>query len=213
LPCDFAPFDFCGFGWVVVVYFELRCFRNQVIKIKYAASLITIGRIIGAVVLLLTTPLSVLFFVIYSLCCVSDILDGYVARKTKATSKFGETLDSVADFIFIAIMFAIFVPFLTWEQWVFYWIGLIALIRFLSLGIGFAKYRALSFLHTYANKVTGIVLSYFPFLYWMIGITATAFVLCVIASLSALEELIITIQAKKLNRNVKGLFVKNDMPT
>jgi len=38
-------------------------------KIKYAASLITTGRIIGAFVLLLTTPLSVLFFIVYALCC------------------------------------------------------------------------------------------------------------------------------------------------
>jgi CDP-diacylglycerol--glycerol-3-phosphate 3-phosphatidyltransferase len=160
--------------------------------------------------LLLIKPLSVLFFAVYSLCCASDILDGYVARKTNTASKLGETLDSVADFVFIAIALVIFIPLLTWEWWILYWIGLIAFVRFLSLGIGFAKYRAFSFLHTYANKVTGIALAGFPFLYGSFGITATAYILCGIASLSAIEELIITIQSKTLNRNIKGLFPKCD---
>jgi CDP-diacylglycerol--glycerol-3-phosphate 3-phosphatidyltransferase len=85
------------------------------------ASFITIGRIIGAFALLLTKPLSVLFFVVYALCCVSDILDGYVARKTKSASKSGEVLDSIADFIFIAIIFVIFIPLLAWDRWAVYW--------------------------------------------------------------------------------------------
>jgi len=162
--------------------------------------------------LLLTKPLSVLFFAIYSLCCVSDILDGYVARKTKTTSKNGEILDSIADFILIAIVLVIFIPLLAWERWMLYWIGIIALIRFLSLGIGFVKYRAVSFLHTYANKITGIALVFFPIMFWAFGITVTVFILCGVASLSALEELIITICSKKLNRNTKGIFAKDDIP-
>ncbi len=64
--------------------------------IKHTASIITVGRIVGAVVLLWIQPLSALFFVIYSLCCVSDVLDGFIARKTNTTSKLGETLDSIA---------------------------------------------------------------------------------------------------------------------
>jgi CDP-diacylglycerol--glycerol-3-phosphate 3-phosphatidyltransferase len=177
-------------------------------KIKYAASLITTGRIIGAFVLLLTTPLSVLFFIVYAPCCASDILDGYIARKTKTTSKLGEALDSIADFVLVAVLLVVFIPLLAWEWWTIYWIGIIALTRFLSLGIGYAKYRAVSFLHTYANKVTGIALVCFPILFWLFGITVTAFILCGIASISAFEELIITIRSNTLNRNVKSVFGK-----
>jgi len=174
--------------------------------IKYAASLITTGRIIGAFVLLLTTPLSVLFFIVYAVCCASDILDGYIARKTKTTSKLGEVLDSIADFVLVAVLFVIFIPLLAWEWWMIYWIGVIALTRFLSLGIGFAKYRAVSFLHTYANKVTGIALICFPVLFHILGLTATVIILCGIANVSSLEELIINIRSKTLNRNVKSVF-------
>jgi len=161
--------------------------------------------------LLPTKPLSVLFFIVYALCCVSDILDGYVARKTKTTSRSGEVLDSIADFIFAAIVLVIFIPLFAWDRWVVYWIGTIALTRFLSLGIGFVRYRTVSFLHTYANKFTGIVLVCFPILYWVFGMAVTVFVLCGVASLSALEELAIIIRSKKLNRNIKSVFAKDDI--
>lgn len=156
--------------------------------------------------MLLTKPLSALFYIFYALCCASDILDGYVARKTKTASRNGEILDSIADFVLVTIVLIIFIPLLAWEWWMIYWIGIIALARFLSLGIGFVKYRAVSFLHTYANKVTGIALVCFPILFRVLGITATTLILCGIASISALEELIITIRSKALNRNVKSVF-------
>ena len=136
----------------------------------YVASIITILRLIGAFLLLLTAPLSISFLVLYALCCISDVLDGYIARKTKTTSKLGEILDSIADFILVVVMLVIFIPLFEWKQWMLYWISIVALIRFLSLVIGYIKYRKLSFLHTYANKVTGIVLAFFPIWYQLFGL-------------------------------------------
>ena len=173
---------------------------------KYAASLITSARIAGAFALLLTEPLSAAFYTVYILCCVSDVLDGYVARKTSTESKLGEALDSIADFALIAVMLIVFIPLLAWEPWMLRWAVAIALIRFTSLGVGLAKYRALAFLHTYANKATGIACACFPILYQALGLTVTSVILCGIASLSALEELIISISSKELDRNIKGLF-------
>ena len=174
------------------------------------ATIITMGRIVGAFILLLITPFSVLFFVIYAACCASDVLDGYVARKKGTTSRFGEVFDSIADFIFVMAMLVIFIPLIDWDSWMLFLIGSVAIIRFLTLGIGFAKYRALSFLHTYANKVTGIALVCFPILYYFFGVMILIIALGSIASYSALEELIITIRSRNLNRNVKGLFYQNN---
>ena len=156
--------------------------------------------------LLLINPSSILFFMIYFLCGISDILDGYIARRTNTTNKLGEILDSIADLIFITIMLIVFIPLLTWESWMLCWVGIIAFMRFLSFGIGFIKYHTLSFLHTWANKATGIVLFCFPLMYYTTGLTITFFVVCCIASLSAFEELIITIRSKRLNRNVTSIF-------
>ena len=91
------------------------------------------------------------------------------------------------------------------------WIGIIALVRFASLGVGFAKYHEFAFLHTYANKATGVVCACFPVLYQMFGLTVSALILCGVASLSALEELAITWCSKELDRNVKGLFFTKEV--
>ena len=178
---------------------------GKVKTIKYTATSITIIRIIGAVALLFTEPLSVLFYIIYCICGISDISDGYIARKTNTVSKTGVVLDSVADLIFVAVMLYIFIPIISWELWLLCWITGIAFVRVVSLIIGFAKYRAFAFLHTYANKITGIALFCFPFFYQLIDLTITAIVLCSIASLSALEELTINLKEKNLNRDIRGL--------
>ena len=65
---------------------------------------ITCVRIIGALVLLWLKPLSTEFLIVYSLCGVSDALDGFIARATNTTSKFGTILDSIADLVFYSVM-------------------------------------------------------------------------------------------------------------
>jgi CDP-diacylglycerol--glycerol-3-phosphate 3-phosphatidyltransferase len=152
--------------------------------------------------------LTTAFYLIYLACCISDFLDGYIARKTNTTNKSGEVLDSIADFIFIAILLVIFVPLLSLERWMLCWVGVIATIRFMAFVIGYVKYRVLPFLHTYGNKITGIALACFPILYHSLGLTVTAFILCGLASLSAIEELFITIRSKELNRNIIGILSK-----
>ena len=140
------------------------------------------------------------------MCGASDIFDGYIARKYKISNSYGATLDSIADFIFFCIMFIVFIPMLQWSWWILCWIGIITIVRLISLGIGFLKYHTLSFLHTYANKVTGAVLFLFPFIYNVLGLNITAVLICSIAILSAIEELIITLKSKVLNKDVRCIF-------
>ncbi len=153
-------------------------------------------------------PLSVVFFIIYLLGGITDVLDGYIARKIDSASSFGATLDSIADFIFFGIMLIIFIPILQCPWWILCWICIIASIRLASLGVGFAKYHELSFLHTYANKATGAALFLFPFIYKIFGLNATAVFICGIATLSAVEELIITLISKELKKDTRCIFVK-----
>lgn len=164
------------------------------------------GRIIGSFLLLFTQPFSPVFFLLYILCGVSDAIDGLIARKTRTASKLGEVLDTVADLIFIIIVLIIFVPRLTLELWMYVWIISIAVIRFLTLAIGFIKYRALSFLHTYSNKATTAVFFLFPFLFLALGLPATVAIICLVATISALEEIMITLSSKQLNRNMPSIF-------
>ena len=72
---------------------------------KSLPNYITFCRIIGSILLLFLKPFSIAFFAIYSICGISDLLDGYIARSTKTTSEFGAKLDSIADLSFYAVMF------------------------------------------------------------------------------------------------------------
>ena len=53
---------------------------------------------LGAFCLLLFSPASVAFWVLYGCCGISDMLDGYLARKLHAESKTGAVVAGVASF-------------------------------------------------------------------------------------------------------------------
>lgn len=76
----------------------------------------------------------------------------------------------------------------------------------MGYGIGAYKYHTFSSLHTYLNKITGFLLFVFPLLYIISGLNITCACLCIIAFISAVEEVIITIKAKEIDRNCKGLL-------
>ena len=43
-----------------------------------------------------------MFWALYALCGISDMVDGWLARNLQAESKTGAVLDSVADIVFVA---------------------------------------------------------------------------------------------------------------
>lgn len=183
-------------------------YERLVKSMKHVPNLITGLRILSSLVLLFLKPLSTGFFAVYTLCGVSDILDGYVARKTGTAGKAGAVLDSVADMVFIAVALVVFIPVFAFAAWMVYWTIAIALIRLASLAVGFIRYRSFASLHTYANKATGLILFCFPLIYQLCGSDKTAVILLAIASLSAIEEILINMTAPSLNREVKSIVAK-----
>lgn len=171
-------------------------------SIKNLPNYITAGRVLASVSLLLVKPFSALFFSLYLICGISDVLDGYIARKMDTCSKFGQVLDSISDLIFIGIVLLIAIPIIDFPLWIIYWIILIAAVRLISIIIGYVRYQQLAFLHTYTNKVTGIVLFFFPIIFFVLGEEIATAVICCIASISATEELLINITSKILNRDI-----------
>lgn len=66
---------------------------------KSIANYISISRILLVLALIFIEPLSTTFYIIYFISGISDILDGFIARKYNVTSTLGEKLDSIADLI------------------------------------------------------------------------------------------------------------------
>lgn len=177
-------------------------------SIKNVPNCITAIRIFASFGLLFVRPLSVLFFFFYLVCGISDVFDGYIARKMNASSRFGQVLDSISDLIFIGIVLFIFIPVMKFPFWILCWIAVIASVRLISIIFGFLRYRKLAFLHTYANKAAGIALFFFPFLLAAFGKEMAAVVICCGTSISASEELLINLTSKTLNRDRGSIFSK-----
>lgn len=176
-------------------------------KIKNAPNIITFCRIVLCVPLYIVSPLSPMFAVIYAACGLSDILDGFIARKTGASSKFGAVLDSIADFIVVCVILIKLIPLVELPHGILTWIAGIALIRLTSLAVGYYKYHAFAFLHTYANKATGILLFSFPLAYSVFGTASELiYIICAVAGISAVEELAVNIMSKELDLNIKSVI-------
>lgn len=175
---------------------------------KNLANLISMIRIVFTAVLLLLKPFGLTFTVVYILCGVSDILDGFVARKTNTTTRFGEKLDSIADFIFYGVLLLCFYPIILPEKRIVEWILLIAMIRMLSVIIGYIRFKTLTMLHTYANKFTGFVIVLLPLFIPYMELHILVYFCCIIASISELEELLILLTTKEFEANSKSIIKK-----
>jgi len=152
--------------------------------------------------------LSMLFYIIYIACGLSDIIDGFIARKTESTSSLGAKLDTIADMIMVGVLFIVLYPIVNLTPHIVLWIILIGIVRFVSIVVALIKYKTFAMLHTYGNKFTGITLFIFPILLLHINVTALMHMICIVASLSSIEELAIHLTSRELQVNKQSIFVK-----
>ena len=125
---------------------------------KQLPNIITSLRITGSLSLLLYDVTGVAFWIIYGLCGISDIADGWLARKLKCVTKKGALLDSLADICFVACCAWKLLPILELPQWLWLWAGVIVVIKVMNQISALAMYRCCCFPHTLANKATGFLL-------------------------------------------------------
>ena len=177
---------------------------------KHLPNILSLLRMVGAVVLLLcdvvgttlalpssvtTRPspsefgwLSLLrpFWVLYALCGLSDIADGWLARKLKCATRTGALLDSVADICFVACCAWALLPILELPQWLWLWAGVIVVIKVVNQLSALVRYGRFCFPHTLANKWAGFLLFIAaPMTFWsIIPITIVASV----ATFAAIQE-------------------------
>lgn len=155
---------------------------------KNLPNAITILRVLGAVCLLFFDVGSFAFWAIYFACGVSDMMDGYLARRLRCESKTGAILDSLADLVFVACCCYQLIPALVFPNWLWLWGGAIATIKVITQISALVMYKKCLFPHTMANKVTGVLL--------FVGIPLTVFlesivpmaVVAAIATFAAVHE-------------------------
>ena len=129
------------------------------------------------------------FWTLYLLCGLSDVLDGAVARSTGTVSRLGEKLDTIADIIFVAVWMLLFIPAIDVGRWLWIWTGVIALIKVVNVISGLAMKKGFVAKHTPANKATGILLFLLPIVVLWKDIKVPYIVLvCLMATFAAVQE-------------------------
>ena len=150
--------------------------------------MITALRMFGAVCLLLFKVGSHAFWVTYFVCSISDMADGYLARKFGCESKAGALLDSLADLVFVASCCYKMIPSTNFPNWLWIWGGAIVAIKAINQISALVMYKKFDFPHTIANKITGFLL--------FVGVPLTVFlesfvpmvIVAVVATFAAVQE-------------------------
>ena len=155
---------------------------------KHLPNAISALRFLGAVCVLFFGVESCAFWVIYFVCGLSDMADGYLARILGCESKTGAMLDSLADLAFvICCCFKLF-PALAFPKWLWIWGGVIVATKIINQISALVMYKKCIFPHTIANKVTGVL--------FFVGVPLTVFlesivpmvIIAVVATFVAVQE-------------------------
>ena len=174
-------------------------------------NIVTLYRIAAFPVLLILifTDHLALFKWLFVISFLTDVIDGYLARKFRANSVLGSRLDSIGDDLTILAgvvgLFVTRLDFLKAELIVFIIpFGLFLLQAILAL----VRYHRRSSFHTYGAKAAAILQGFFMCsmffvdkpIYWLFYLTALA------TTLELIEEILIVVVLPKWKTNVHGLY-------
>lgn len=160
------------------------------------ADIITFSRIIFSLLLLVFSPQSFIFTVLYLLCGATDILDGFIARKLHTESEKGAMLDSVADLVFAVVYAVTILPCMKVPAWIWIWTAIIAVIKVFVIILVSKKKQKLFVQHSFLNKLTGILIFLLPLSMFVADVKYGATIVCIAATASVIND-IYTMKGKR----------------
>jgi len=152
------------------------------------ANFITGIRIVCSLALLGCNVFSPAFYLLYVLAGLSDMADGWVARRTDSVSEFGSKFDTLADILFVIVCLVKLLPVLKIPVWLYVCIGLIACIKVFNIAYAYVVHKTFVAVHTLTNKVAGFLLFLFPLTLSFIKLEYSAASVCLFAAFAAVKE-------------------------
>ncbi len=183
--------------------------------IKQIPNILTISRIIIAVAVMFLEPYSVLFYVLYAFCGVSDTIDGSIARALKVEGRLGETLDTIGDTLLTWTTTHMVAMYAHTVDGLDCWVGMVIAIlvvfasRILGALVTLIRFKKFSMLHTIGNKVGMIIFYLYPFLYIALRNAGAAdiglYVICAFCTLAGIEEVFIELFTPSFDPSIKSI--------
>lgn len=168
-------------------------------KLLNVPNWLSLLRIILSVVLIIFSAerLAYWFWILYSVCAVSDFFDGFIARKTGTVTRTGQLLDSVGDIFFVAAVAVHLVRTVFFSKLFVVWICAIILLRLASQAVALVRFHRLALIHTWLNKATGLTVYLLPLLLLLFSERFVFVFACILATIASVEELLINLTSAR----------------
>ena len=141
-----------------------------------------------SVLLIITEAFSAAFYIIYICCGISDMLDGFVARKSKNESIIGARLDSAADIVFVIVAMIKLLPILDLTNGIIIWAVVIVFIKIVNVTCSYIYYKEILLPHTISNKMAGFIIFIASFIIVNTHSLLFEIIICSIATFAAVQE-------------------------
>ena len=173
------------------------------------ANLLTGFRLVAAPILLgfawFNKPMA--FLVLLAVSFLSDVLDGYVARRLGQASSFGARLDSWSDGVIystIAISAWWLWPGIVRDQTPYVWIVVASFT--LPTIVAVSKFKTFTSYHTWSVKIAAALMGSSIYPLFLIGLAWPFHWATFVCVLAALEEIAITVLMAEPHSNVGSIF-------
>lgn len=149
-----------------------------------------------------------LFFILLVTDFITDILDGFIARKFKLETEFGAKLDALADIGMYILAFAGIICFKIKEIEPYsvsfsIFLGVFLLPKIITL----VRFRKFPSLHLYSSKIGGYLQGFFFLFLFIYGFSVPFYyVMITVGIISFIEQILIVSIVPILKSDVKGLF-------
>jgi CDP-diacylglycerol--glycerol-3-phosphate 3-phosphatidyltransferase len=149
-----------------------------------------------------------LFVVFFVINLLTDVADGFIARRLKMETETGARLDSMADNLTYILAFTgIFV--FKWEDFRPHLASFLVFIAFLvsTVLLSLVKFKRFPSFHLYSTKIGGYIEGIFFITLFTVGfITPFYYFMIFWGILAAIEHIAIQLVIPRMRSNVKGLY-------
>ncbi|MFA6334129.1 MAG: CDP-alcohol phosphatidyltransferase family protein [Bacteroidales bacterium] len=149
-----------------------------------------------------------LFSIFLVINLLTDVADGFIARRFKMETELGARLDSAADNLTYLLAFAGIYAFKL-EEFLPYKVSFLIFIGSLlfTIVVSLIKFRRLPSFHLYMTKISGYVQGAFFICLFTVGFIVPFYYFMIIwGILGAIEHITIQLIIPEMRSNVKGLY-------
>lgn len=149
-----------------------------------------------------------IFFILMLINLLTDILDGYIARKFNMQTEFGAKLDAFAD-IGMYILAIIGVVYFKGTEFIPHLssFSIFIFVFILPKVIAYLRFHSFPSLHLYSSKIGGYLQGFFFLYLFVLGFSSYFYYFMIsFGIVSFVEQSIILLVVSKLESNVKGLY-------